>query len=87
MIGARRAFVPMNWGVANIGGERRNGGATFTREDSQRNERKANNHRHFPARNIAKASVTRMERSAIRELSAVASSSAPDFAALHPGYG
>jgi hypothetical protein len=47
MIGERRVFVSMNEGVEKIANGLRNRVATFTREYSQQNARKANNHRHF----------------------------------------
>jgi hypothetical protein len=47
MIAMRREFVSMNRGVENIGGRLRKGGATFSREDSHSNARKANVHRHL----------------------------------------
>jgi hypothetical protein len=47
MIGERRVFVSMNEGVDKIADGLRNRVATFTREYSQQNARKANNHRHF----------------------------------------
>jgi hypothetical protein len=47
MIGERRVFVSMNEGVEKIANRLRERVATFTREYSRQNARKANNHRYF----------------------------------------
>ena len=60
MIGERRVFVSINEGVEKIADGLRNRVATFTREYSQQNARKANNHRRF-LRAHNKGRVARME--------------------------
>jgi len=68
MIDERRAFVAMNWGVAKVIGELRNGAATFTPRIFALKHAKSQCSSAFPARTQQKRPATFGKRSPVARM-------------------